>query len=153
KSAPTRRDIGPTAIFAVANDDGCGHSGDKWNIFRQLLDFDPDGNALREPDPGIDWVDIRQSLRARGCIPSRYTPCDRFNPTLDRSGIAHEFRLSDVSHMDASHLGLLEITVDPKRVRVDHRDVRGSGCRIVADTHQQICHIPIDGAAHLGALE
>ena len=82
KCAPTRRDIGPTAIFAVANGDGCGHSGDKWNIFRQLLDFDPDGNALRKPDPGIDGIDIWQYLRAWGRIPRCYTPCDRFEPGL-----------------------------------------------------------------------
>jgi hypothetical protein len=118
-----------------------------------LLDSNPDGDALRKPHPGIDGIDIRQSLRAWGRIPSRYAPRDRFNPTLDRSGIAHKFRLSDVSDVYAGHLGLFEITVDPKRVRVHNRDICRSGSGIIADAHQQVCHITVNSAAHLSAPE
>jgi hypothetical protein len=54
--------------------EGCGHSGDKRNIFRQLLDFDPDGSALCKPDPGVDGIDIRRSLRAWGRVPQSLCP-------------------------------------------------------------------------------
>src|SRR5712671_1799862 len=87
-----------------------------WNIG----DLDAHRHALRQPYPGVDRIDVGQTLGAwrgvRDADATRYG----LDPPNDRIAIAHQVRFGAVADADVGHLGFLEIAVDPIAVGIDH---------------------------------
>ena len=67
--------------------------------------------------------------------------------------VAFPGRLDVVSDMDVGELRFLEIRVDPIGIFVDHRDVGRASPRGVADPHQEVRDVAVDGRTNLRPLQ
>src|SRR5580692_4640461 len=132
---------------------GGGHPGRKHHALGYLIDVDAHRNALRQTHPGEDRVDLSQPLP----VGLRVCDVDAAGDTVDMAAgdlaVSHQLDFGRVAHLDRLEIGLLEITVDPKRIGIDKRDHVRSDAGVVALLRQQVGHPAVDRRANLGAVE
>src|SRR3984893_13144124 len=120
---------------------------------RYAVDFYSNGNPLGKPHPRIDRLDRWQALGADGCIrrtdPARYA--------FDMSGQLvfkpHQINFRDITDLKAPEFSLLEIAIDPIRIRINDCNIRRSLVCVIPDPKQKIRNEAVYGGAHLGALQ
>ena len=98
-------------------------AGDELDPLRNLVDVDAHRHALGEAHEGEDRIDRGEPGgvgRRVGDIDAAREP---LNPAAQERAIAHELDRRRVAFLDAPERGLLEIGVDPVRVRVDDREL------------------------------
>src|SRR5882672_11482698 len=144
-----------TAFPGLGTADGhCrGHTRNERDTGWDIGDLDAHRHALRQPYPGVDWIDVGQALGAWRGVRDADATGHRLDPPHNRIAIAHQHRFGAVADADMGHLGFLEITVDPIAAGIDHRDVVRARVNIVAYPHQKIGDIAVHGAAHLRPFE
>ncbi len=130
-----------------------GHAGDELDPLRDLIDVDAHRHPLREPHEGEDRVDRSKP----GGVGSRVRHIDAarepLNAAFKKRGISHELDRRGVAFPNPPERGLLEIGVDPERVRIDDRELKRADIGIVPELCGEIGDIAVDGRADLGACE
>src|SRR5712692_8156810 len=101
---------------------GASHAGRQYHAFRHLIDVDAHRNALGQPHPGEDRIDVGKALAVGLGIRDVDAARDAADMTPDGLWVAHQLDAGVVTFADPSYAGLFEIAVDPERVGVDQRD-------------------------------
>ncbi len=147
-----RGSLGRQVGFGVDLDGGC-HPGHEHHAVGHLIDLDPHRNALGKTHPGENRVDRRDPLRVR----LRVRDVDAAREAADVAGqdlaVAHQLDPRRVAHLDLADVGLLEITVHPEGIGIDHGDLGLPDGGVVAQPRQQIGHPAVDRRADLRAFE
>ena len=93
---------------------GGSHPGREDNALRDLVDMDPDRNALGKADPGKDWINrgkpLLVGLRVRNVDGAR----DAVDMATNDLAIAQQLDLGRVAYADRAEIDLLEIAVNPE---------------------------------------
>src|SRR5215813_8731856 len=111
------------------------------------------GNALRQPHPGEDRVDLRESLRAGLRIGDVDAARDAVDVAADNVAVAHQLDLRRIALANGAQSRLGEVAIDPKGIGVDDADLVRSHGRVIAELRQQVGHPTVDRRADLRALE
>src|SRR5262249_25769393 len=56
------------AVLAVTERDSCGQAGYQWDTRRHMVDRNADRHALRQAYPGVNGIDVGQTLRGSRCV-------------------------------------------------------------------------------------
>src|ERR1700722_8034155 len=119
---------------------GRSHAGDELHTIRYLIDLDMHGNALGQAHPGEDRVDRRKPHAIRLRVRDADAPGDAVDVAANEPAVAQQLDLGRIAHVDPAQFGLLEIPVNPERIRIDDGDLILPDIRIIAELHYQVCH-------------
>ena len=89
----------------------CSHPGHEHNADRHLVDLNADRNSLGEPDPGEDWVHVRNALPVGLSVGDVDRPRD---VTANDLRVAHQLDFRRIADLDRRDAGLLKVAVDPE---------------------------------------
>jgi hypothetical protein len=112
--------------------DGSRSPGDESNIGGDLVELDANRNALRKTNPAEGCIDRGQQVIARSPVLVLNTRGNTLDMTGQHARIADQLDAPFLADMDAAQLGLLEITFDAKRIRIDQRKDTCAGINITA---------------------
>src|SRR5229473_7971054 len=93
---------------------GASHAGRQYHAFRHLIDVDAHRDALGQPHPGEDRIDVGQALAVGLGISDVDAARDAADVTADGLWVAHQLDAGVVTFADPSYAGLFEIAVDPE---------------------------------------
>src|SRR5437588_944672 len=115
--------------------------------------MDMDRDALGQPYPGEDRIDTRESLFIRLGVGDINAASDAVDVSPNDLAVAHKLDAGLVTKANAIEIGLLEVPVYPKRVRINDGDLVLADSNIVAELREEIRNIAIDRGTDLGALQ
>src|SRR5215831_9808211 len=92
----------------------CSHPGGEDHPIGHLIDVDAHRNALRQPHPGEDRVNVGKPLPVGLRIRDIDTAGDAADMAANDLAVAHQLDAGQVAYLDPVEIGLLEIAVDPE---------------------------------------
>ncbi len=130
-----------------------GQAGDELDPLRNLVDVNAHRHALGEAHEGEERIDCGQPAGVRDGVRDIDAAREPLNPAAQQGGISHELDRRRVALMDPAKSGLLEIGVDPERVRIDDRKLESPDIGVVAELGGKVGDVTIDRRANLRALK
>src|SRR5262245_24775187 len=114
----------PPPLWSAARIDlnGDRHARCEDHVRRDMIHVDANRDALGQPYPGEDRIDGSNALTVGLCVRNVDRASDAVDMTTQNLAVAHQFDLRRIANPDGSKVRLLEISVDPEGVGVDHRD-------------------------------
>src|SRR5215470_4773228 len=97
----------------------CSHPGGEDHTLGYLIDVDAHWNALSQAHPGEDRIHRRQPLPVGLCVRDVDAAGDAPHMSANNLTVAHQLDAGRVAYLDPVEIGLLEISIDPERIRVD----------------------------------
>src|SRR5262249_58248159 len=137
----------------LADRDRGRSAGDESKVGGQVVELDANRNALRQADPAERRIDQGQQIGARAPVLVLDTRGNTFDGTGQHAGIADQLDARFLADMDAAQLGLLEITLDAKRIGIDKRKDTRAGIDITARQQTEIRNNAVDGGQHRRTFE
>jgi hypothetical protein len=137
------------AFFLLIFDgNGAGHAGDQTCAGWDMVEFDADGYALGEADPGEGWVDIGEQVGAFAAFGVNDAGGEAGDVAGDWGAAVQQCDRGGIADGDMAEFGFLEITIDVERVGIDDGEHGVAGADIVAGAHGEIGDDAVDGRAY-----
>src|SRR5882724_1119513 len=117
----------------VRGDHSTGHACANAYALRNIIDLNPDRNALGEPNPLEGRIDVRQELWAIRIVSIGDAATNAVNMPPQFGSAAHQMYLDRIPWLDHAELGLFEIAFYAIGVAIDEGDHLGPNGCVLAD--------------------